>query len=904
MASSGQEGEQLVEKRRLDYKAPDFAFDTVNLKFLLGKDETIVQSKILVRPVSEDAAWSVAPLVLDGEELDLVTIKINGQPVPASDYVVNAHTLTLGALPHSEQFELEVETRIYPQKNTALEGLYKSSTGMFYTQCEAEGFRRITYFQDRPDVMSKYTVRVEADKAEYPVLLSNGNLIEEGALEGGRHFAVWEDPWAKPCYLFALVAGDLKCAEDSFTTASGKEVALRIWVQEEDVPKTGHAMRSLQASMKWDEEVFGLEYDLALFNIVAVPDFNMGAMENKSLNIFNSRLILATPETATDGDYSAIEGVVAHEYFHNWTGNRVTCRDWFQLSLKEGLTVFRDQEFSADMNSRAVERITDVVRLRASQFPQDAGPLAHPVRPDSYIKMDNFYTATVYEKGAEVVRMYQTLLGKEGFRKGMDLYFERHDGQAVTCDDFLAAMRDANNADLKGFNTWLGQAGTPTLTVWTKYDETNHTFTVHCRQETLPTPGQPEKLPVVLPLALGLLSRKDGSDMELTSLFDGEKFSSVPRGADGATPTSTVLNYRKTEQEFTFVDIAEKPVLSILRDFSAPIRLVSDATEEDLLFLLANDSNEFSRWEAGQTLSRRLMLQMVEAKQKGEEIAVPASFIEAMGTVLKSDNLDEAFLARMLTLPSESELADLMEVADPDAIHAVHKALTKTIAKSLGLTLVKKGKACRETAKDGYTVEHKSKARRALKNVCLAYLASTNEAGYTNLALKEFQSATNMTEQLGALVALAQNPGPERDQALEAFYEQWKDDRLVMNKWLGLQASSAIPGNVELCRSLLKHPAFDIKEPNKVYALLGGFCSCGVNFHAKDGSGYEFVADVVLELDGLNAQVAARMASAFTRWRKHDAQRQALAEAQLKRIVGTKGLSPNLFEIASKCLVA
>lgn len=871
-----------------DYKAPDFAFEKVDLTFKLGEDFTTVSSRIDVKPLQGAAR----PLLLNGVDLKLTSLKINGQDVPAENYTRKQRKLVLESLP-TAPFELVVETQIEPQNNSSLEGLYKSS-GNFCTQCEAEGFRKITFYQDRPDVMAKFTTRIEGSKAEYPVLLSNGNLVEEGDLPEGRHFAVWEDPWPKPCYLFALVAGKLACKEDSFRTKSGRDVTLRIYVQESDLGKTEHAMRSLQSAMDWDERVFGLEYDLDLFNIVAVPDFNMGAMENKSLNIFNSRLVLASPETATDADYSAIEGVVAHEYFHNWTGNRVTCRDWFQLSLKEGLTVYRDQEFSADQNSRSVERIGDVVRLRTAQFSEDAGPMAHPVRPQSYIKMDNFYTVTVYEKGAEVVRMYETLLGKPGFRKGMDLYFERHDGQAVSCDDFRAAMADANGVDLTIFPRWYAQAGTPVLTVTTKYDAAAQELTLHCKQEVPPTPGQPEKDPMLLPLAVGLLDASSGSDLPLT------RARSSGGTLEFGGSTTAVLRVEQAEQEFTFEGISRQPVASLLRKFSAPVRLVSDLTEADLAFLLAHDSDEFNRWEAGQTLARNMMLKLIADQQHGRQLAIDSSYVEALRSLLGDSSLDDAFVARVLALPGQAELSDLMAVADPDAIHAVHKFCKQQIAEQLKPVLSSIVDERRST--DAYSPDHKSKARRSLKNIALMYLAALDDEAMQERAAHEYEAASNMTDQIAALAAIAQHAGPRRDAALHKFYEQWKGDNLVMNKWLSLQASSDIPGNIETVRRLFDHPAFNIREPNKVYALLGGFCSCAVNFHAKDGSGYQLLADTVLKLDTLNAQVAARMVSAFTRWRKFDEERQSLAKAQLERIVTTNGISDNVYEIASKSL--
>lgn len=875
-----------------DYKLPDYYFDTVDLSFSLGEEKTIVCAKINVVPRVEGVT---APLALDGTDLKLLSVKINGNELKEGDYQVDSRHLILKS-PPSVNFTLETVTEILPQKNTSLEGLYKSS-GNFCTQCEAEGFRKITFYQDRPDIMAKYTCRIEADKSLYPVLLSNGNLIEQGDLEGGKHFALWEDPFKKPCYLFALVAGQLESRDDTFTTCSGRKVALRIWTPQQDLPKTEHAMYSLKAAMKWDEEVFGREYDLDLFNIVAVPDFNMGAMENKSLNIFNSKLVLASPETATDADYAAILGVIGHEYFHNWTGNRVTCRDWFQLSLKEGLTVFRDQEFSSDLGSRTVKRIGDVSKLRIYQFSQDAGPMAHPVRPHSYIKMDNFYTVTVYEKGAEVVRMYKTLLGSEGFRKGTDLYFERHDGQAVTCEDFFAAMRDANNADFANFLLWYSQAGTPSVKVTSSYNAEARTFSLKFSQTVPPTPGQPIKEPMFIPVAMGLLD-SSGKDMPLSSIYHDGKLESITSG--GQPVYTTVLRVTKGEEEFVFADVAEKPIPSLLRGYSAPIRLHSDLTENDLFFLLAHDSDGFNRWEAGQILARKLMLSQVVNFQKGDKLVLDPQFLHGIKCILLDSSLDKEFIAKAITLPGEGEIMDMMEVADPDAVHAVRSFIRKQLASELKQEFINLVKENRSSGK--YEFDHVNMARRALKNTALGYLGGLEDEQVTELVLNEYKSATNMTDQFSALAAIAQKPGQPREAALADFYAKWQDDFLVVNKWFALQSASDIPGNVENVRKLLEHPAFDLRNPNKVYSLIGGFCASPVNFHAKDGSGYKFLGDLVVQLDKINPQVASRMVSAFSRWKRYDDTRQNLAKSQLEMIVSANGLSENVFEIASKSL--
>ncbi|XP_047970101.1 puromycin-sensitive aminopeptidase isoform X1 [Salvia hispanica] len=877
-----------------DYKEPDYFFEKVDLNFQLGEETTLVFSKIFVSPRVEGCS---APLVLDGADLKLIVLKVNGEDVKGDDFHVDSRHLTLSS-PPSGKFTLEIVTEICPQKNTSLEGLYKSS-GNFCTQCEAEGFRKITYYQDRPDIMAKYTCRIEGDKSLYPVLLSNGNLIEQGDLEGGRHFAVWEDPFVKPCYLFALVAGQLESRDDTFITRSGRKVSLRIWTPAQDLPKTAHAMYSLKAAMKWDEDVFGLEYDLDLFNVVAVPDFNMGAMENKSLNIFNSKLVLASPETATDADYAAILGVIGHEYFHNWTGNRVTCRDWFQLSLKEGLTVFRDQEFSSDMGSRPVKRIADVSKLRSYQFPQDAGPMAHPVRPHSYIKMDNFYTVTVYEKGAEVVRMYKTLLGAQGFRKGMDLYFKRHDGQAVTCEDFFAAMRDANGADFSNFLLWYSQAGTPRLNVVSNYNAEAKTYSLKFSQEVPPTPGQPVKEPMFIPVALGLLG-SDGKDIPLSSVYHDGMLESISNS--GQPAHTTVLRVTKKEEVFVFNDIPERPVPSILRGYSAPVRMDSDLTDADLYFLLANDSDEFNRWEAGQVLARKLMLTLVSDYQQNKPLVLNQQFLNGVKSILCDPSLDKEFIAKAITLPGEGEIMDMMAVADPDAVHAVRSFIRKQLASELKNELLITVKNNRSSV--NYEFDHQNLSRRALKNTALAYLGSLEDAEITELALHEYKTATNLTEQFAALVALDQIPGKVRDDVLADFYNKWQHEYLVINKWFALQAMSNVPGNVENVRKLLDHPAFDLRNPNKVYSLIGGFCGSPVNFHAKDGSGYKFLGELVVQLDKINPQVASRMVSAFSRWKRYDETRQNLAKAQLEMILSANGLSENVFEIASKSLAA
>ena len=877
-----------------EYAAPDYTYASVSLEFDLREEATTVTNVCAVEPAFAPDAAAPALFLHGDASMKLVSVSVDGTAlVPGEGYALTPKGLTVLSPPASA-FELRVVTEIKPQENTELEGLYKSS-GNFCTQCEAEGFRRITFFQDRPDVMSVFTTRIEADKKKYPVLLSNGNLVDSGPVSGddARHFTVWNDPFVKPSYLFALVAGDLGVVEDTFTTMSGRDVALRIYVEAHNLDKADFAMESLVKSMRWDEEVFGLEYDLDLFNIVAVDDFNMGAMENKSLNIFNSRLILATPTTATDADYAAIEGVVAHEYFHNWTGNRVTCRDWFQLSLKEGLTVYRDQEFSSDMNSRGVKRIGDVSRLRASQFPQDAGPMAHPIRPESYIKMDNFYTVTVYEKGAEVVRMYETLLGKRGFRDGMDLYFERHDGQAVTCDDFLNAMADANHADLSQFKPWYSQAGTPLVTATTAYDAEARTFSVSLTQATPDTPGQSDKKPVLMPISIGLVG-PDGTDVPLRLRGEDK--------TDEVTTTKT-LRFSDASATYVFEDVPEKPTPSILRDFSAPVRLSTDLEKEDLIFLMANDSDLFNKWEAGQTLFRETLLSLIEDAKHGKELVLDDAIVDATRAVVAGavdDAADKAFIARAMALPSESELSELVSPADPDVIREARDFVVVSLAKALRPELEAglEANSAAEYARDG-----SARAARSLKNACLAFLSRLEDEAVDAECARRFREADNMTDQVAALAALASRACPEREAALAAFYEQWKHDPLIMNKWLGLQASASLPNNVENVKALMAHPAFDVKNPNKVYSLIGGFLGgCPSNFHDASGSGYAFLGDVVLQLDAINGSVAARMVAGFTRWRKYDEKRQALMKAQLERIMNHEGLSENVYEIVAKSL--
>ncbi|MBD8756993.1 aminopeptidase N [Pseudomonas coleopterorum] len=872
-----------------DYQAPDYLIDETHLTFELFDDHSLVHAQLVMRRNPERGA-GLPPLVLDGELMELLGVKLDDTDLTADQYQLAADSLTLQ--PRSDAFTVDTSVRIHPETNTALEGLYKS-TGMFCTQCEAEGFRKITYYLDRPDVMSRFTTTLIADQQQYPILLSNGNPVGHGPQEDGRHWATWEDPFKKPAYLFALVAGDLWCVEDSFTTQSGRDVALRIYVEPENIDKCAHAMTSLKKSMRWDEEAYGREYDLDIFMIVAVNDFNMGAMENKGLNIFNSSAVLARAETATDAAHQRVEAIVAHEYFHNWSGNRVTCRDWFQLSLKEGFTVYRDAGFSADMHSPTVKRIQDVAYLRTHQFAEDAGPMAHAVRPDSFIEISNFYTLTVYEKGSEVVGMLHTLLGAEGFRKGSDLYFERHDGQAVTCDDFIRAMEDANGVELSQFKRWYSQAGTPRLQVSEHFDAQAHTYSLTLRQSCPATPDKVEKLPFVIPVALGLL---DASGQELPL-----------RLADEATAvgTSRVLAVTDAEQTFTFVDIAEQPLPSLLRGFSAPVKLSFPYSRDQLMFLMQHDTDGFNRWDAGQQLSVQVLQEMIGQYQRGESLAMDSRLLTALASVLDNTELDPAMVAEMLSLPSEAYLAEISEVADVDAIHAAREFARKQLADGLFDGLWARYQANREVSRStAYVAEKEHFARRALQNIALSYLMLSERPEVLAATLEQYDACDNMTERLTALAVLVNSPfEAEKARALQAFAEHFKDNPLVMDQWFSVQAASGLPGGLARVKALMQHPAFTLKNPNKVRALIGAFAGQNlINFHAADGSGYRFLADLVIELNALNPQIASRQLSPLTRWRKYDSKRQALMKAELERILASGPLSSDVYEVVSKSL--
>ncbi len=883
--------------KRADYRPLPWTVDTVDLHFSLDPDATIVSNRMVcVRNPQAQAG----PIRLWGEDLERLSLTVDGKP-PAG--VRESGTL-LEIDAEGERVVVEVSTRIDPRKNTTLSGLYLSSGG-FFTQCEAEGFRRITCFPDRPDVMARYTVTLEADRAACPVLLSNGNLLETGELEGGRHFARWEDPFPKPSYLFALVAAKLVALERKVTTASGREVLLQVWVEEGNLDRSEHAMDSLVHSMRWDEETFGLELDLDRFMIVAVADFNMGAMENKGLNIFNTKFVLAKPDTATDVDYENVESVVAHEYFHNWTGNRVTCRDWFQLTLKEGLTVFRDQQFSADMlgrmaseaagpeaaaSARAVKRIDDVRVLRAAQFPEDAGPMAHPIRPDAYQEINNFYTATVYEKGAEVIRMLHTLQGPEGFRNGMDLYFSYHDGQAVTCDDFVAAMSEANGIDLDQFMRWYSQAGTPRLRASGVWDAADATYTLTLAQHTPATPGQPDKLPLVIPVALGLIG-PDGRDLPLR--LDGE----AQAGAD-----TRVLSITEAEQSFRFIGVDAEPVPSLLRGHSAPVILELDEDDACLAFRMAHDADPFNRWDAAQRYAERVILGLAASPAT----AVPGAYVAAFRALLNNAALDPAFRAQAATLPTEAYLLERMSPADPVALRGALVAVMRRLGTELAADWL--GLAEAMQVPGPYRYHPADAGRRALTNLALRYLAAAGSREGLALAQARYDAATNMTERFGALAALVQSASPAREAALEAFHGRYAADALVLDKWFALQAGAwrwdaAVAPTLERVRTLMGNAAFSLSNPNKVYALLGTYFRANpAEFHAADGSGHAFWAEQVIALDARNPQVASRMARALENWRRFTPALQASIRPQLERVLARDGLSPDVAEVVGKAL--
>ena len=854
-----------------DYTPPAWWIDTVDLDFRIETGATEVRSTLALR--RNPAVSGSAPLVLDGEELETRDVTVNGKPWPFSE---TAKQLTLDDLPDS--FTLQTVVRIDPDKNTRLSGMYRSKDG-YFTQCEAQGFRHITWFLDRPDVMSTYTVTLHADKATYPVLLANGNPLAAGDEADGRHWATWADPFRKPAYLFALVAGKLEVLRDTFTTASGREVQLAIYVEPGKLDQCPHAMAALKKSMTWDEARFGLECDLDHYMIVAVGDFNMGAMENKGLNIFNTKYVLARADVATDVDFENIDRVVAHEYFHNWTGNRVTCRDWFQLSLKEGLTVFRDQEFGADLHNRQTARIREVRGLRAAQFPEDAGPMAHPIRPESFVEINNFYTSTVYEKGAEVIRMIQTLIGRDGFRAGMDEYFRRHDGQAVTCEDFVAAMSAASGFDFTQFMRWYQQPGTPHVTVDGFFDPESQTYTLTCTQSN---PRASDDAPYLIPIRVALFS-------------DAGKL---------LTGSERLLQLTANCQSFVFEGVDQEPIPSLLRDFSAPVVLDFDYEAEQLTVLLAHESDPFNAWEAGQRLASTLILKAAAALTAGQQPVWPESFVAAARSLLQTQaQRGAAFVAEALTLPGESTLAEMMKQVDPDALHSARNALRRHLAEHLEGEF--SGLYAGLTVNAAYAPSSEQAGRRALRNLCLSYLLELDTPATRQLAFQQFQRADNMTDQFAALAALANVNAldcAERDTALAEFYDRWQGEALVVDKWLQAQSTSRRPDTLATVKALTAHPAFDMGNPNKIYALIRAFGANLVRFNAADGSGYAFMAERILELHDRNPQVASRLARCFDRWTQFDAGRRQHARTALERIRDHAGLSRDVLEVVTRAL--
>ncbi len=873
-----------------DYTVPEYLIHSVALNFTLDDENTLVSSRLTLSRNPESQSHETS-LTLSGENLKLIRINLDdGNDLTKGQYLQTQDALIINKVPQQQRFVLTIENTINPKANTALEGLYLSN-GMLCTQCEAEGFRKITYFLDRPDVMTLFTTTLSGDKDRYPVLLSNGNKVAQGELPDNRHWVTWEDPFNKPCYLFALVAGQLECIADRFTTQTGRDISLQIFVEKHDMDKCSHAMQSLKNAILWDEQVYGREYDLDLYMIVAVGHFNMGAMENKGLNIFNTKFVLARPDTATDSDYESIEAVIGHEYFHNWTGNRITCRDWFQLSLKEGFTVFRDQEFTGDRTSKAVKRIEDVNMLRTRQFAEDSGPLAHPIRPDAYIEINNFYTLTVYEKGAEVVRMIHTLLGAEGFRKGSDLYFERHDGQAVTCDDFVNAMEAANEVDLTQFRRWYAQAGTPVLTVRQHYNQSAQTLTLTLSQSCPPTPGQTVKEPLHIPVTVGLLN-KDGS-VGACKLQGGDQ-------GDQAR-NEVILQLTQQEQAFTFEGLAEQPVISILRGFSAPVKLVMERSLDELAFLLSYDSDTFNRWEAGQQLAGQIIAGLIADVQNGRDMHVNPIMVNAFKQVLEQPWDDLSYFSLLLSLPSETYLAEQMQVVDVDAIHAAREFATLTLAEQLQTQFQA---LYRNNHKDeSGKFDSGAIGRRRIKNTCLSYLSKLENKDIHQLSQQQFNTAKNMTDQMAALTVIVNNPHPAKQQCLDSFYRQWQAEALVIDKWFALQAASNMPDTFATVQALMQHPAFDLKNPNRVRSLIGTFSQSNpLHFHAANGQGYRFLAAQIIALNTLNPQIASRMVGALTSWRRYDQGRQALIKAQLERIMTTEAISKDVYEVASKSL--
>jgi aminopeptidase N len=871
-----------------DYAVPDFLIERIDLTFRLDEAKTRVSSVLSVKRNLLSKSMSM-DLVLNGEQLELISVCLDGRALTESEYSLTDDAMTIYSPPANNTFEVKVDNYINPKTNTSLEGMYFSN-GMLCTQCEAQGFRKITFYLDRPDVMSCYKTTIIADKNRFPILLSNGNKVDSGELPGNLHWVTWDDPYHKPCYLFALVAGTLECLEDEFTTASGRAVALQIFVEPKDLDKCEFAMQSLKHAMRWDEQQYGLEYDLDLYMIVAVEYFNMGAMENKGLNIFNSKFVLARPETATDSDYEDIESVIAHEYFHNWSGNRITCRDWFQLSLKEGFTVYRDQEFTADRTSHAVKRIKDVINLRTRQYAEDAGPLAHPVRPSSYIEINNFYTLTVYEKGAELIRMLHCLVGQEGFRQGCDLYFSCFDGQAVTCDDFLRVFEETNKIDLTQFSYWYSQSGTPIVTLDYSYDAITKQVKLAMTQSHSESFAQEYKKPLCIPIKIALLST-EGCELNFKVAGD-DQYSN-----------EAVLKLTHEKQYVVLNEVATKPILSVLRGFSSPIKLNCARSNEELAFLFKNDSDTFSRWEAGQQLLEKTLLNLVFDIQQGNALHLDQIIIDTFKYILSQTWDDLSYLSLLLSIPSEVYLAEQMKIIDVVSIHKAREFVRVTLANELHdffkdyyLSYHKKNEAC--------CFNQKAISNRKIKNICLYYLSTLDCLSIQNWVLKQFMTTTNMTDQIAALSIMVNGHHPYSAQSLDDFYNKWQSESLVIDKWFSVQAGSSASTTFFVVKSLMMHPEFDLKNPNRVRSLIGTFSQANsLHFHAANGQGYRLLADTIIALNDINPQIAAKMSMSLTAWRRYDENRQALMISQLQRIISIQHISKDVYEVVNKSLI-
>jgi len=868
--------EKHTIKQLKDYREPEYWIDSIDLQFDLYEDHTLVSSAMMIRR-NHKTADETTSLVFDADNLEIISVFADGMLLCPGEYEYKNNHFKLFRVP--DNFNLEVKTRLKPQENTTLSGLYKSGS-TFCTQCEAEGFRRITCFPDRPDVMTQFSCTITAEKKKYPVLLSNGNLIARGDLDKERHYVCWEDPFKKPSYLFALVAGNLVSIGDTFTTCSNRTIDLRIHVEPENIDKCGHAMKSLKQAMSWDEERFGREYDLDLYQIVAVNDFNMGAMENKGLNVFNSKYVLATTETATDSDFMNIQGVIGHEYFHNWTGNRVTLKNWFQLSLKEGLTVFRDQEFSSDMNSRAVKRISDVRKLRTSQFPEDSGPMAHPVRPESYIEMNNFYTSTVYDKGAEVIRMIFLILGREGFRKGMDLYFKRFDGMAVTTEDFIATMEESSGIDLEKFRLWYSQSGTPMVTMERGYDHGASSLTLTLSQSIAPDRNQKEKLPMHIPLEIALLDR-NGNEIN--------------------HPKSGLFHLKSKKETLVFENVPEKSIPSIFRGFSAPVKIVTDFSDIDLAFLMAKETDPFNKWDASQELYLREIALLLKKMQNNGELSISPHLMEAFTLSLSNSTKDMALMAKALTLPDEIEIGENYKEIDVDGIHRARLFLKKSIAEKIQNQAFKIIEECSRA--NGSDLSFEAMSKRSLKNVLISYIGTLGTPEVADFILERFNNASSMTDEIACLITLSHMDTDHGKYALEKFYSKWKSDPLVIDKWFSVQAASRRNDTLEQVKKLAAHPDYSLKNPNRVRALTGVFAFQNpAIFHSLNGQGYTFLADQIIALDRTNPQISARLASGFNQWKRFDEKRQLLMEQELKRIITVQEPSRDVYEIVSKAL--